>query len=239
MCNCVGWPGTRSPSVKDWIVKYQIAAHGGNVANPDLTVVRTRRLNRVGQALDQFLDKMSANSPATRAVRAAWPHQCRRMASGTRARPGGECRAHDRDQPRWHAQINKGANVRTDSRKRTTTAHRTLSSTMRAARYTTATGVLAVVDVPVPEPGPGEVLVKIAFCGMLLDRCACRRRPRGDAAGRCHPRPRKRRDNREYGLRRTRDLGRRRSRQVTPLAETASARRASSAATPSSASICR
>ncbi|HEX3284147.1 MAG TPA: zinc-binding dehydrogenase, partial [Mycobacterium sp.] len=39
---------------------------------------------------------------------------------------------------------------------------------MRAARYTTATGMLAVVDVPVPEPGPGEVLVKIAFCGICL-----------------------------------------------------------------------
>jgi D-arabinose 1-dehydrogenase-like Zn-dependent alcohol dehydrogenase len=39
---------------------------------------------------------------------------------------------------------------------------------MRAARYTKATGMLAVMDVPVPEPGPGEVLVKIAFCGICL-----------------------------------------------------------------------
>jgi hypothetical protein len=59
MCNCVGWPGTRSPSVKDWIVNYQIAADGWYVANPDLTVVQTRRLKRVGQALDEFLDKIS------------------------------------------------------------------------------------------------------------------------------------------------------------------------------------
>jgi len=59
MCNCVGWPGTRSPSVKDWIAKYQIAADGWYVANPDLTVVETRRLNRIGQALDEFLDKIS------------------------------------------------------------------------------------------------------------------------------------------------------------------------------------
>ena len=59
MCNCVGWPGTRSPSVKDWIAKYQIAADGWYVANPDLTVVETRRLKRYGQALDEFLDKIS------------------------------------------------------------------------------------------------------------------------------------------------------------------------------------
>jgi Alcohol dehydrogenase GroES-like domain len=58
--------------------------------------------------------------------------------------------------------------VKTDSRTRTATAHSTRKSTMRAARYTTATGMLAVVDVPVPEPGPGEVLVKIAFCGICL-----------------------------------------------------------------------
>ncbi|MGW2443880.1 hypothetical protein [Streptomyces sp. NPDC001494] len=59
MCNCVGWPGTRSPSVKDWIAKYQIPADGWYVANPDLTVAETRRLNRVGHALEEFLDKIS------------------------------------------------------------------------------------------------------------------------------------------------------------------------------------
>lgn len=59
MCNCVGWPGTRSPSVKDWIAKYQVTADGWYVANPDLTVAETRRLNRVGHALEEFLDKIS------------------------------------------------------------------------------------------------------------------------------------------------------------------------------------
>ncbi|MFF4840353.1 hypothetical protein ACFY2G_09865 [Streptomyces collinus] len=59
MCNCVGWPGTRSPSVKDWIAKYQIPADGWYVANPDLTVAETRRLNRIGHALEEFLDKIS------------------------------------------------------------------------------------------------------------------------------------------------------------------------------------
>jgi hypothetical protein len=58
-CNCVGWPGIHSPSVKDWIVKRQVAADGWYVANPDLTVVETKRLKRVGHALDEFLDKIS------------------------------------------------------------------------------------------------------------------------------------------------------------------------------------
>ena len=58
--------------------------------------------------------------------------------------------------------------MKTDSRTRTATAHRTPKSTMRAARYTKATGMLAVVDVPVPEPGPVEALVRIAFCGICL-----------------------------------------------------------------------
>jgi hypothetical protein len=54
-----GWPGIRSPEVKDWIAKHQVTAEGWYVANPDLTVVETRRLKRVGQALDEFLDKIS------------------------------------------------------------------------------------------------------------------------------------------------------------------------------------
>jgi hypothetical protein len=58
-CNCVGWPGIHSPSVKDWIVKYQVAADGWYVAHPDLTVVEARRLKRVGHALEEFLDKIS------------------------------------------------------------------------------------------------------------------------------------------------------------------------------------
>ena len=57
-CNFEGWPGIRSPSVKDWIASHQIAAEGWYVANPDLTVAETRRLERVGQALDEFLDKI-------------------------------------------------------------------------------------------------------------------------------------------------------------------------------------
>ena len=53
-----GWPGIRSPKIKDFIVKYQIPAHFWYVANPNLTVVETRRLEKVGKALDEFLDKV-------------------------------------------------------------------------------------------------------------------------------------------------------------------------------------
>ena len=57
--NFEGWPGIHSPLVKDWIVEHQIPAEGWYVANPNLTVVDTLRLERVGQALDEFLDKVS------------------------------------------------------------------------------------------------------------------------------------------------------------------------------------
>jgi len=54
-----GWPGIRSPQVKDYFAKYQITAAGWYVANPDLTVVETRRLKRIGKAVDRFLDQIS------------------------------------------------------------------------------------------------------------------------------------------------------------------------------------
>ena len=38
--------------------------------------------------------------------------------------------------------------------------------TMRAQRFYADTKAFAVEDVPIPEPGPGEVLVKVAFCGI-------------------------------------------------------------------------
>jgi hypothetical protein len=53
-----GWPGIRSPQVKDWIVEHQIAAEGWYVAHPDLTVAETARVKRVGKAVDEFLDKV-------------------------------------------------------------------------------------------------------------------------------------------------------------------------------------
>ena len=53
-----GWPGIRSPEAKDYLAKHQVTAEGWYVANPDLTVAETRRLKRIGQAVDEFLDKV-------------------------------------------------------------------------------------------------------------------------------------------------------------------------------------
>ena len=42
----------------------------------------------------------------------------------------------------------------------------TIPATMRAERFYADTKTVVVEDVPTPEPGPGEVLVKVAFCGI-------------------------------------------------------------------------
>ena len=52
-----GWPGIRSPEAKDYLAKHQVTAEGWYVAN-DLTVAETRRLRRIGEAVDEFLDKI-------------------------------------------------------------------------------------------------------------------------------------------------------------------------------------
>ena len=41
-----------------------------------------------------------------------------------------------------------------------------MASTMRAERFYADTKKTVVEDVPIPKPGPGEVLVKVAFCGI-------------------------------------------------------------------------
>ena len=56
---CEGWPGIRSPKVKDWIANHQIPAVGWYVAHPDLTVRDIHRLKRIGKAVDEFLDKVA------------------------------------------------------------------------------------------------------------------------------------------------------------------------------------
>ena len=56
---CEGWPGIRSPKVKDWIVKYQVTAEGWYVAYPDLTVRDIIKLKRIGKAVDEFLDQVA------------------------------------------------------------------------------------------------------------------------------------------------------------------------------------
>ena len=43
-----------------------------------------------------------------------------------------------------------------------------MADTMRAARFTAATGALELRDVPIPQPGPSEVLVKVEACGICL-----------------------------------------------------------------------
>ena len=55
-----GWPGIRSPHAKDYLAKHQITAEGWYVAHPDLTVAEIHRLKRIGKAVDEFLDKISA-----------------------------------------------------------------------------------------------------------------------------------------------------------------------------------
>ncbi|HTQ90859.1 MAG TPA: hypothetical protein VMK84_15355 [Streptosporangiaceae bacterium] len=55
-----GWPGIRSPQAKDYLAKYQVTAEGWYVAN-DLTVAETRRLRRIGEAADQFLDAIGGS----------------------------------------------------------------------------------------------------------------------------------------------------------------------------------
>jgi hypothetical protein len=53
-----GWPGIRSPKVKDWIAKHQITAEGWYVAHPDLTVRDIHRVQRVSKAAEELLDKI-------------------------------------------------------------------------------------------------------------------------------------------------------------------------------------
>src|SRR5271154_4829511 len=48
---------------------------------------------------------------------------------------------------------------------RSASSNRT-ASTMRAERFYADTKKVVLEDVPIPEPGPGEVLVKVAFCGI-------------------------------------------------------------------------
>ena len=52
-----GWPGIRSPEAKNYLARHQVTAEGWFVAN-DLTVAETRRLKRIGEAVDEFLDKI-------------------------------------------------------------------------------------------------------------------------------------------------------------------------------------
>ena len=52
------WPGIRNPGAKNYLVKHQITAEVWFVANPELTLAEIDRLKRLGQAADEFLDKI-------------------------------------------------------------------------------------------------------------------------------------------------------------------------------------
>jgi hypothetical protein len=54
-----GWPGLRSPGIKDHIASFQITAEAWYVASPYLTVAEAKRLERQGKAVDEFLDKIA------------------------------------------------------------------------------------------------------------------------------------------------------------------------------------
>ena len=54
-----GWPGIRSPQAKDYLVKHQITAEGWYVAHPDLTVAEIHQLKRIGNAVNEFLEKIA------------------------------------------------------------------------------------------------------------------------------------------------------------------------------------
>ena len=49
-----GWPGIASPEVKDFIAEHQITAAGWFVANPQVTVVDVRRLQRMEQLVNEM-----------------------------------------------------------------------------------------------------------------------------------------------------------------------------------------
>ena len=57
--NVEGWPGIDSPEVKDFIADLQIDAAGWFVANPQVTVVDVRRLQRMEKAVNEMMDEVA------------------------------------------------------------------------------------------------------------------------------------------------------------------------------------
>ena len=53
-----GWPGIRNPGAKQYLIDHQITAEGWFVAQPDLTLAEIERLQKIGKAVDEFLDKV-------------------------------------------------------------------------------------------------------------------------------------------------------------------------------------
>src|SRR5262249_23242372 len=57
--NCEGWPGGVNPAAKDFNGKHQVPAHAWYVSNPNLTVKDARKLEKIGAAVEEFLDKIA------------------------------------------------------------------------------------------------------------------------------------------------------------------------------------
>ena len=59
LCNCEGYPGMKDPAAAaDWIASHQIAADACYVNSPNLTAAETRKLERIGNAVEELLDKV-------------------------------------------------------------------------------------------------------------------------------------------------------------------------------------
>ena len=59
LCNFEGFPGMHNAkAAADWIAKHQIAAEAWYVNSPNLTAPETQRLEKVGQAVEELLDKI-------------------------------------------------------------------------------------------------------------------------------------------------------------------------------------
>jgi hypothetical protein len=56
--NMEGYPGMHHPAVRDWIANNQITADAWYVSSPNLTVTDAKRLEKVGAAVEEFLDKI-------------------------------------------------------------------------------------------------------------------------------------------------------------------------------------
>jgi hypothetical protein len=60
LCNFEGFPGMGKPkAAADWIASHQIAAEAWYVNSPNLTAAETRKLEGIGKAVDELLDKIS------------------------------------------------------------------------------------------------------------------------------------------------------------------------------------
>src|SRR5262245_45225884 len=58
-CDCEGYPGMHSPKIAEYLLNHQVQADGWYVSSPNLTVAETKRLEKIGKAVDELLDKVA------------------------------------------------------------------------------------------------------------------------------------------------------------------------------------